>query len=62
MKYIKPMLALETFTFKPTLLDASSMVVPEPDPDKPTTKTPVIEKNTPTIELGDVFGSIFNLN
>ena len=56
MKYIKPALTLETFTFKPNLLEVSSMIGPEP------TKAPVIEKNTPTIEIDDVFESIFNVN
>lgn len=62
MKYIKPALTLETFMFKPNLLDVSSVVDPEPDPDEPTTKKPVIESNRTTIEMGDAFSNIFNLN
>ena len=53
MNYMKPMLTLETFTFKPNFLEVSSKIDPEPE-------KPVIEENNPVQELDDAFKEVFN--
>ncbi|MCQ2471536.1 MAG: hypothetical protein MJ147_08610 [Clostridia bacterium] len=57
MKYEKPEVNVEKFTFEPILAEVTSSIDPDPTP-----KGPVIEENDPTFELASAFDSVFNFN
>lgn len=57
MKYEKPDVTVEKFTFQPILAEATSSISPEPTP-----KGPVIEENDPLYELVNAFDSVFDFN
>ncbi len=60
MKYEKPEVNVEKFTFEPILAEVTSSIVPDP-----TKKDgPIMEENDPTYEFGlaSAFDSVFNFN
>lgn len=56
MKYEKPELNIEKFTFEPVMAEFTSAIDPTP------TVGPVIEENDPLIELASAFSNVFNFN
>lgn len=57
MKYEKPEITVEKFTFEPVMADITSAIDPDPTEDGP-----VIEVNDPTFELAQAFSNVFNFN
>lgn len=55
MKYEKPELNIEKFTFEPVMAEFTSAIDPTPS-------GPVIEGNDPLIELASAFSNVFNFN
>ena len=55
MKYEKPELTVEKFTFEPVMAEFTSSISPTPS-------GPVIEGNDPVIELASAFSKVFNFN
>ena len=57
MKYEKPEITIEKFTFEPVMAEITSAIDPDPVP-----QGPVIEENDPTYELVNAFNNVFNFS
>ena len=55
MKYEKPELTVEKFTFEPVMAEFTSSINPDP-------VGPVIEENDPFLEVLSAFGNVFDFN